>query len=50
MYNLHGIGGKTLKKNARVAASSMQNLHAPAAITLQSRQYFAMTLGNQILE
>jgi len=35
-------------KTACVAASSMQNLYALAAITLQSRQYFAMTLGAQI--
>jgi hypothetical protein len=28
----------------------MQNLHALAAITLQSRQYFAMTMGLLIFE
>jgi len=28
-----------------VAASQMQNLHALAAIKLQSRQFFAMALG-----
>jgi hypothetical protein len=29
---------------------SVQNLHALAAITLQSRQFFAMTLGDQLFE
>jgi len=38
------------EKIACVAASSMQNLHTLAAITLQSRQDFAMTLGTQIYE
>jgi hypothetical protein len=33
-----------------IAASRVQNLHALAAITLQSRQFFAMTLGDQLFE
>jgi len=28
----------------------VQNLHALAAMTLQSRQFFAMTLGDQLFE
>jgi len=28
----------------------VQNLHALATITLQSRQFFAMTLGDQLFE
>jgi len=35
---------------ACIAASRLQNLHALAAITLQSRQFFAMTLGDQLFE
>jgi len=35
---------------ACVAASRVQNLHALAAITLQSRQFFAMMLGDQLFE
>jgi len=38
------------EKIACVAASSIQYLHALAALTLQSRQYFAMTMGTQICE
>jgi len=32
------------------AASHMQNMHALATLTLQSRQYFAMALGEQIFK
>jgi len=35
---------------ARVADSRVQNLHAPAAITMQSRQCIEITLGDQIFE
>jgi len=35
---------------ACIAASRLQNSHALAAITLQSRQFFAMTLGDQLFE
>jgi len=49
MQNLHATGGKTTEKIANVAASRVQNLHALAAITLQSRKYISMTLGKQIL-
>jgi len=35
---------------ACIAASRLQNLHVLAATTLQSRQFFAMTLGDKLFE
>jgi len=35
---------------ACIAASRVQNLHALAAITLQSCQFFAMTVGVELFE
>jgi len=49
LFNLHATGGLTTEKIACVATSCVQNLHALAAITLESPQYFAMTLGFQCL-
>jgi len=43
-FNLHATSSQAADKNVSVAASRMQNWHALATITLQSRQYFAMTL------
>jgi len=37
--NLHGTSCQTAEKIACVAASRMQNLHALAAVSQQSRQY-----------
>jgi len=49
-FNLHGLVAKRLIYLACVATSQMQNLHELAAIALQSRQFFAMTRGAQILK
>jgi len=50
IFNMPVTGRQTAEKIACVAASCMQNLHLMVAITMQSCQYFAMTLGEQKFE
>jgi hypothetical protein len=47
-YNLHATGGHPIYM--RLAASRMQTLHALAASCVQSRQFFASTLREQLFE
>ncbi len=49
-YNLHATGGHLGTIYMRLAASCMQTLHAPAASCMQSRQFFASTLQEQLFE
>jgi hypothetical protein len=49
-YNLHATGGHSGAIYIRLAASHMQILHALAATTVQSGQFFASTLRDQLLE
>jgi hypothetical protein len=49
-YNLYATGGHLGTIYLRLVASRMQILHAPAASCVQSRQFFASTLRDQLLE
>jgi hypothetical protein len=47
---LHATGGHSGTIYVRLAASRMQALHALAASCVQSRQFFASTLREQLFE
>jgi hypothetical protein len=47
---LHATGGHSGTIDMRLAASRMQTLHALAASCVQSRQFFASTLREQLFE
>ncbi len=49
-YNLYATGGHSSTIYVRLASSRMQTLHALAASYVQSRQFFASTLGEQLFE
>jgi hypothetical protein len=49
-YNLYATGGHLGTIYMRLAASPMQTLHALVASCLQSRQFFASTLQEQLFE
>jgi hypothetical protein len=49
-YNLHATGGHSGTICMRLAASRIQFLHALAASTVQSRQFFESTLPEQLFE
>ncbi len=49
-YNLHATGGHSGTIYMRLAASRMQILHALVASCVQSRQFFASTLREQLFE
>jgi hypothetical protein len=49
-YNLHVTGGHSGTNYMRLAASRIQTLHALAATCMQSRQFFASTLQEQLFE
>jgi hypothetical protein len=49
-YNLHANGGHSGRICMRLAASRMQTLHALVASCMQSRQFFASTLREQLFE
>jgi hypothetical protein len=48
-YNLYATGGHWGTIYMRLAASRMQTLHALAPSCVQSRQFFASTLREQLL-
>jgi hypothetical protein len=48
VYNLHATGGHSGTIYMQLAASRMQILHALAANTVQSRQFFASMLQEQL--
>jgi hypothetical protein len=49
-YNLHATGDHSGMIYVRVAASRMQNLHVLMASCMQSRQFFASRLQEQLFE
>jgi hypothetical protein len=49
-FNLYANGGHLGTIYMRIAASRMQTLHALAASCVQSRQFFASTLREQLFE
>jgi hypothetical protein len=49
-YNLHATGGHLGTVYMRLAASRMQTLHALMASCMQSSQFFASTLQEQLFE
>jgi hypothetical protein len=49
-YNFHATGGHSGTIYMRPAASRMQTLHALAASCVQSCQFFASTLREQLFE
>jgi hypothetical protein len=49
-YNLHATDGHSGTIFMRLATSHMQTLHALAASCVQSRQFFASTLQEQLFE
>jgi hypothetical protein len=49
-HNLHATGSHSGTIYMRLAASHMQTLHALAASFMQSRQFFASTLREQLFE
>jgi hypothetical protein len=49
-YNFHATGSHAGKIYMRLAASRRQTLHALAASGLQSNQFFASTLQEQLFE
>jgi hypothetical protein len=49
-YNLHATGGHSGTIYMRLVASCMQTLYALAASCMQSRQFFASTLPEQLFE
>jgi hypothetical protein len=49
-YDFHSTGSHSGTIYMRLAASRMHTLHALAASCVQSRQFFASTLGEQLFE
>jgi hypothetical protein len=49
-YNLHATDGHSGTNYMRLAASCMQILHVLTASCMQSRQFFASTLREQLFE
>jgi hypothetical protein len=49
-YNLHATGVHFGAIYMRLAVSSMQTLHTLAASCMQSRQFFASTLREELFE
>jgi hypothetical protein len=49
-YNLHATGSRSGPIYMRLAASRMQTLHALMVSCVQSRQFFANTLREQLFE
>jgi hypothetical protein len=49
-YNLHVMGSHLGTIYMRLAASRMKSLHALVASCMQSRQFFASTLQEQLFE
>jgi hypothetical protein len=49
-YNLHVTGGHSSTIYMQLAANRMQTLHAQEASCMQSRQFFASTLREQLFE
>jgi hypothetical protein len=49
-YNIYATGGHSGTIYMRLAASRMPTLHALAASCVQSRQFFASTLREQLFE